>query len=234
MSCKDMSGGNLALTGGANIGIVGNKSTSGGAIAFTGRGSMLTGQTAVVNPMAGMTGPTPAGSCISDPGYSGGVGQNDITIPSGTYCGLSISGGTGLVLSGTYIIKTGSFTVSGGTISSAATGATIYFPPANTGTIAVSGGILGLTASTTGSLAGIAIWKDTAVANSAAISGGNATINGIIYMPATALAYSGGVTPVQQSIIVNTITMSGGNISQPAASSFFSNGATLTGNYIIQ
>jgi Flp pilus assembly protein TadG len=227
-----MSGGTLALTGGGNLSIVGNKSTSGGSITFGGGGSLLTGQAGSGNPVSGLTAPTPAGSCLADPGYSGSV--NNITVPSGTYCGITNSGSTGMILSGTYIMKTGSFIMSGGNMTTAAGGATIYFPPSNSGTIMISGGTLGLTAPTSGSLAGIAIWDNNTLANSMNISGGSFVVNGIIDMPNTAMTYSGGGTPVQQTLIVNTLIMSGGNISQPATSSFFSNGATLSGKYIIQ
>jgi hypothetical protein len=227
-----MSGGTLTLNGGGNLGIVGNKSTSGGSIIFNGGGSLLTGQAAGANPVSGLIAPTPAGSCLADPGYSGSV--NNVTIPSGTYCGITNSGSTGLILSGTYIIETGSFIMSGGNIATAAGGATIYFPPSNSGTVTVSGGTLALNAPTTGSLAGIAIWDNNTVANSMSISGGNFAVNGIIDMPNSHLNYSGGSTPVQQTIIANTLTMSGGSISQPATSPYFSNGATLSGNFIIQ
>jgi hypothetical protein len=124
--------------------------------------------------------------------------------------------------------------MAGGTATTTAGGASFYFAPANSGTFAYSGGTLTLNSSTSGSLAGIAIWKDTTTANSAAISGGLWTINGIIYMPHTALSYSGGASAMQQTIIVDTIAMSGGTISQPAPSTFLSNGASMSGNFIIQ
>ncbi len=231
-TAMNMSGGNVALTSGSSLYIVGNKSSTGGNVTFTGGGSLKTGQSVHGDPMTGLVAPTPATACLPDPHLSGTI---NYTIPSGTYCGLSISGGTGLVLSGTYIIKTGNFSVSGGNITSAATGATIYFPPSNTfGSIANSGGNTTLNASTSGSLQGIAIWKDSTTLNSASISGGNFTVGGIIYMPKTVLAYSGGNTPVRLTIIVDEIQMSGGNISQPYGSPYFSSGATPSGNFLVQ
>jgi hypothetical protein len=227
-----MTGGTLALTGGGNLSIVGNKSTTGATITFTGGGSLLTGVAGAGNPVTGLTAPTPAGACLPDPGYNGSV--NNITIPSGTYCGITNVGSTGMILSGTYIIKTGSFTMVGGSMATAAAGATIYFPPANSGTIAITGGTLALTAPTSGSLAGIAIWDNNTTANSMNLTGGSFAVNGIIDMPNTAMTYTGGVTPVQQTLIVNTLTMTGGNISQPATSPYFSNGATLSGKFLIQ
>jgi hypothetical protein len=231
-SALTMSGGNIGLSGGSSLYIVGNKSQTGGNITFAGGGSLKTGQSAHGDPMSGLVAPTPATTCTPDPSLSG---TSNYTIPSGTYCGLSISGGTGLVLSGTYIIKTGNFAVSGGNVTSAAGGATIYFPPSNTsGTISNSGGNTTLNGSTSGSLQGIAIWKDSTTLNNASISGGNLTIGGIIYMPKTVLAYSGGNTPVQLTIIVDEIQMSGGNISQPYSSPYFSSGASPSGNFLVQ
>jgi len=64
--------------------------------------------------------------------------------------------------------------------------------------------------------------------------GSNLAINGIIYMPNAALSYSGSNNAVQQSIIVNTITMSGANISKACSSSYFTNGASPSRNFIVQ
>ncbi len=46
--------------------------------------------------------------------------------------------------------------------------------------------------------------------------------------------YSGSNTAVQQSIICYNINMSGGNISQPATSSYFSNGGASGGAYLVE
>jgi hypothetical protein len=93
-----------------------------------------------------------------------------------------------------------------------------------------------LTAPTSGTYAGFAIWKDASTAGTSSfnMSGSNTTINGIIYMPNTAVNYSGSNTAVQQSIICYTMAMSGGNISQPATSSYFSNGGASGGAYLIE
>ncbi len=125
-----MNGGNIALTGGSNFNIVGNIQKIGGNIIYSGGGSTKTGQSVHGDPFAGATAPTPAGTCTPDPLYAGGINQ---TIPSGTYCALSISGGTGWVLSGTYIITQGNFNMGGGNASTAAGGALIYIAPTSTG-----------------------------------------------------------------------------------------------------
>jgi Flp pilus assembly protein TadG len=191
---------------------------------------------AVSNPVSGLPAPS-AGTCLADPHISGG---NNISIPAGTYCnGISISGGTNITFaSGTFIFTgTGaSVNISGGTpISVASGGAMFYFNNA-AGGFNVSGGNVTLTAPTSGTYAGFAIWKDATYAglSSFNMSGSNTAINGIIYMPNTTINYSGSNTAVQQSIICYNINMSGGNISQPATSSYFSNGGAAGGAYLIE
>src|SRR5581483_138008 len=143
-------------------------------------------------------------------------------------------GGTNITFaSGTFIITgTGaSVNISGGTpISVASGGAMFYFNNA-AGNFNVSGGNITLTAPTTGSYAGFAIWKDATTTGTSTFnySGSNTAINGIIYMPKTTINYSGSNTAVSQSIVCWNINMSGGNISQPATSSHFNNGGANGG-----
>jgi hypothetical protein len=223
-------GGIDTFNGGSNLYIVGSEDKVGGITTFNGGGSAKTSQASFSNPVSGLTGPTPGSPCTADPNISGG---NSNPIASGTYCSLTISGGNGIVFSGTYIITTGNFTINGGNFSTAAAGATIYIPASNaTGSVQVSGGNGTLTAPSSGSLSGFAIWQNNSVA--ANVSGSNFTINGIIYMPSVSLSFSGSNTAATMSIVVNKITMSGGNISQPATSGFFANGASFSGGAIIQ
>lgn len=229
-----MSGGNVTLGNGTagngiDFNLHGSMTQSGGNI--TPSANLKTGQGAVSDPMSGETAPS-AGSCKPNPSISGGIGIN---IPAGTYCsGITISGGTGITLGpGIIDIPGGSLSVSGGNITTASGGVNIYFS-GSAGNLSVSGGNITITAATGGTMDGIAVWKDGTTANSAAISGSNTTINGIIYMPHTTLSYSGGNTPVTQTIIVDKITMSGGNINQSANSGFLSNGGNAGGTYLIE
>lgn len=230
-----MSGGIDTFNSGSNLYIVGNDSKTGGILQFNGGGSGKTKQASFSNPVSGLTAPTPATPCTADPNISGG---NSNPIAAGTYCSLTISGGNGIVFSGTYIITSGNFSISGGNFSTAAGGATIYLPSTNTtGGIEISGGNGTFTAPTSGSLQGFALWQNNSL--SANVSGGNFTVNGIIYMPNASLAYSGSNTAATMSIVVNTLSMSGANISQPAESSYFSNGSTspapiISSGYLIQ
>jgi hypothetical protein len=231
-----MSGGNVTLGSGlasstVNFSYAGTLIQSGGNVLPA---SNLKAGGSVANPISGLSAP-PAGGCLPNPSISGG---NNINIPAGTYCsGISISGGTNITFgSGTFVITGAgaSVNISGGNITTAAGGATFYFSN-SAGNFNVSGGNVTLTAPTTGSLAGFALWKDaSSTGNSFNMSGSNTTINGIIYMPNTTINYSGGNTPVQQSIICYNINMSGGNISQPATSTYFSNGGVAGGAFTIE
>jgi hypothetical protein len=224
------SGGIDTFNGGSNLYIAGGENKSGGITTFNGGGSAKTSQAQFSNPVSGLTAPTPGTPCTADPNISGG---NSNPIASGTYCSLTISGGNGIVFSGTYIITTGNFSMVGGNFSTGAGGATIYIPASNsTGSIQISGGNGTFTAPSSGNLGGFALWQNNSVA--ANVSGANVTVNGIIYMPSASLTYSGSNTAATMSIVVNKITMSGGNISQPATSGFFSNGASFSGGTLIQ
>lgn len=71
-------------------------------------------------------------------------------------------------------------------------------------------------------------------ANSAAqnITGGNYTINGVIYMPNSNLTYTGG-NATQQTLVVDTLTVVGGNIASSYASSNFT-GSDVSGAHLVE
>ena len=189
----------------------------------------------VSNPVSGLTAP-PQGSCLSNPSISGG---SNITIPAGNYCtGISISGGSNITFgSGTFVISGSGANINisgGGPITTASGGAMFYFTN-GAGNLNVSGGTVTLTAPTSGTYAGIAVWKDaTTTGNSFNMTGSSLSINGIIYMPKTTINYSGSNTAVQQSIVCYNMNMSGGNISQPATSSNFVNGGVAGGSFLLE
>jgi len=226
-----MSGGVLNLNNGANFIIHGQLSNGGGNIVPS--GNVLQSQPAVANPFSGMTAPTPAGNCITDPNISAG---NNITLNPGTYCGLTISGGTNIYFnSGTYIIKTGSLTISGGTFSNTLSNLLIYIPASNTtGKInlnGVNGSGMNWSGLVGGNQDGFLFW----VANSAAqsLSGGAYNLNGVMYMPNCAFQYTGG-NGTQQTVVVDTITITGGNLTSSAPSSFFSGGGQVGGAFLVE
>lgn len=226
-----MTGGNNTFNGGSSLYIVGGENAGGGNNIFNGGGSVKTNQPSFSNPVSGLTAPTPNTPCTADPNISSGI---NVTIPSGTYCSLTVSGGINVIFSGTYIITTGAFKITGGTFSTAAAGTTFYFPSTNTKGVDLTGGNGTISAPTTGSLQGFAFWQDNSAA--ADITGGNTTVNGIIYMPNSTLTYTGSNTAATMSIVVNKMVMTGGNISKPATSSYFSNGgsATISTGFLVQ
>jgi hypothetical protein len=228
----DITGGSMTLNNGAGISVVGESQNGAQDITFNGGGSLKTNQAVHGDPLAGeLTAPTPAGTCTPDPIY--GSGMNNITIPSGTYCSLSLTGGTGLVLSGTYIITQGSFKMTNGSATTAAGGALIYIASTSIGKFDITSGSLTLNGLTGTPNNGLAIWQDNSVA--ATITDANAAINGVIYMPNSLLTYTGGNTATSQTIVANTLKLTGGGlIAHPAASSLYSSGASTGGNFIVQ
>jgi hypothetical protein len=68
---------------------------------------------------------------------------------------------------------------------------------------------------------GFVFWVDNSAAQN--ITGGNYTINGVIYMPNSALTYTGG-NGTQETVLADTLTITGGNINTAAPSSNFTGG----------
>jgi hypothetical protein len=218
-----MTGGSLTLTGGAKVNVHGGFTTTGGTVSPS--GSVKTSQSSVSDPMSGMTAPTPAASCSTDPNITGG--SNNVISP-GTYCGITVKGGTNTTFSsGVYILKTGDLKISGGTFSTTATNVMFYIPASNTtGKINITccnihwNGVVGNGAD------GIVFWVANGVAQT--VTGGNYTINGITYMPNSALTYTGGNGTIQ-TVIVDSLTVTGGTLTSPAASSYFTGGGSQPG-----
>jgi hypothetical protein len=221
----------ITMNNGSNIVVHGqwSDSTSGGCCTFNGGGSVEQNQPSFNNPISGLTAPTPSLPCTADPNVSG----PHAALNQGTYCSISISNtgnGTALTLNpGTYIITSGNFHQSGGTVN--ATGVTLYFT-STAGGIDVTGGTLNLSAPQDGgSMDGVAVWQ--ANNSQAEITGGTSTINGLIYMPTAPLDYTGGPT-TSQTIVCDTIDVTGGSVSGPATSKFLSGGSSLSGVYVVQ
>ena len=222
-----LTGGTINLNNSAAINVHGQESTSGGTVSPN---NVLQNQPSVSNPLSGMTTPTPASPCIADPNLTSG----SKSITQGTYCSITVKGGSMTLGAGTYIISAGDFKNSGGTVDATA-GVTIYFPASSGDLNVTSNNTFELTAPSGGSYDGIALWKDgsSSSLNSATFPAG-LTINGVIYMPYTKLTYTGGTTPVSQSIIVDTLTLTGGNITQPATSTFLGGTAAATTTALIE
>ena len=226
---QNMSGGIITLSGGGNVSLSGTQTTTGGTISPAGALKQNQAWSSVSNPFSGMTTPTPASSCQADPKISGGTSN---VIGPGTYCGISVSGGTGIQFnSGIYILKTGSLTISGGSFTSTTTNVLFYIPSSNaTGQINITGGNMQWSGLSGNGADGFVFWSDNSAAQN--VTGGNYTIKGVTYMPNSALKYTGG-NGTLQTLVVDTLTVTGGNISQPASSAYFGAGS-VSGTYIME
>ena len=140
------------------------------------------------------------------PSGSGGSesGTNPIVFSQGTYGSIDLSGTQqGILNPGTYIV--GGLNLSGNaTLTSADGGVLIYV---SSGTVSVTGSaVLTLTAQTSGSYAGVALWQDQSDGNTLTLSSSstNSTISGAVYAPAaTVTGGSGGDFSVGQLVAGN-------------------------------
>jgi hypothetical protein len=134
---------------------------------------------------------TPASCDFNNFSHGGGT----FSMNPGVYCGnVALSGGPTVTLnSGTYVIRNGKFSMSGGGSMTGA-GVTLLFE--GTSTIDLSGGgTYHITAPTTGDLKGFVIFQ-RATANPGKIAnlsgGGNIYFEGVIYLPTWIAQVSGG------------------------------------------
>ncbi len=189
------------------------------------------------NPLASQmpTAPTP-GSCI-DPTWmsahtAGGAAE---TISAGTYCNFNTSNVSTLTMQpGLYIIKNTFSTNSGSVING--NGVTIYIANgaianANNYTYVAGGATpygvgngttMNISAPTSGTYNGIAIWDGNASASSPDTftfgGGASSSFTGAIYAPNTnmVLGNGTGTSALSSSIVANTITVVGGSTIQNA------------------
>jgi Flp pilus assembly protein TadG len=199
--------------------------------------------------------PTAASTCLDQTTYTwmnnGQAGGKNYTITPGTYCNFNTANvGTLTMSPGVYIMKTTFSTNSGTTING--TGVTIFLANgviANSGNYTyVAGGAtpygvgngttMNISAPTTGSYAGIAIWDGNNSASSADTftfgGGASSSFTGSIYAPNTnlMLGNGSGTSTLSSNIIANTITVVGGstisNSYNPSSSSSGSGSAGVT------
>jgi hypothetical protein len=167
--------------------------TNGGTISST--NGVKTQQPAVADPYSGT--PAPAlGGCTP---YNQNATQ---TLSHGTYCGFTLYSGTTTLNPGVYVIDGGYFTVSNATLTG--TGVTIILTGTGSNYAALSfsnAATVNLTAPTTGTYAGIAIFqvpaapvKTIATTANSIVGGTHVTLTGVLYFPSQALLYSNGAT----------------------------------------
>ena len=204
--------GNASVTASA-IDVVGGDKQSGNASFST---SPATGTAAAADPFAGLAAPSTAG--LTNYGSLTLSGNQSMTINPGIYSQITVSGNAKLTLNpGIYIIAGGGITVSGNA-SVTGTGVLIYNAGSNVlgsgnsfGGITISGNAtVNLTASSTGTYAGIAIFQSRDNASAITVSG-NADLNlgtGVLYTPAAVVSDSGNAQ-LAADLIVNELAISG-------------------------
>jgi len=214
------------------IGIVGDiKSDS---CSLPPQGSIGTGISAVKDPLAGVAPPQftppPAGSCLSQQ-----PGQTEFT--AGTYCGgISLnSGGPYTFNPGTYILYGGGLTINS-QANVSGTGVTFYNTgDKNYGFQAISitgGGIVTLSAPTSGPLAGMLFFEDSDPTKHGQITNtitgqSGSTFTGALYFPTTSLSYAGGTAVGGYTVVVAYQVKFVGN------SNFSNDYSSLTGGPLI-
>lgn len=216
----------LSASGGAQIvaqslSIVGNYCTSNGAsVNIT--GTKATGAPAVANPYASASVSATEGStnmtCPNNTttNYSG---SGQYTINPGVYCGgLSVSNGVTVTMApGIYYVVGGTFSLQGGTTTTA-NGVTIILTGSgnNYATANIADGVdLNLTAPTSGPTSGIAIWADAAgpTTNTSYIAGGaSMNVNGALYLPTQKVSFANGSSNSSActQLIAYDVTFQGG------------------------
>lgn len=185
------------------------------------------------DPMASSMPPKPSttGACI-DPTWmkNGTAGGHAETISPGTYCNFNTSNVSTLTMQpGLYVITTTFSTNSGSTITG--NGVTIFLANgaiANSGNYTyVSGGAtpygvgngttMNITAPTSGTYAGIAVWdgnSSSSTPDTFTFGGGaSSTFSGAVYAPNTnlVLGNGSGTSSLSSNIIANTIMVLGGS-----------------------
>jgi len=195
---------------------------------------MPTSAAAVTDPVGPNlpTAPT-AGSCasFSIPTYGTYV------LPSGTYCSQVTAGGSvTLQLSGgLYYLENGISIGAGATMTSTG-GSTLYVAG---GAFAASGSSpVTLTAPTSGTYNGLAVWQPSSNTTASSLAGSaSLTVNGLVYMPKAQFNYSGtgSIAGANLTVVANSLNLTGSaTISNPASSPYMSGGGPAPGAYLIE
>jgi hypothetical protein len=193
----------LSVTGGASlqaqsISVSGQSQVNNGGSITTTSGVNVN-QAATADPYANVTMPTSSGCTYNS--LSLGWASTVQQLSPGTYCnGISIGNGASAALSaGVYIIKSGSFSIGGGSTVTGS-GVTIVLTNGTSGYASVNisnGASVTLSAPTSGATAGILFFSDRNAANSGSVSfagGTTNTLTGALYFPAQTVSYSNGTS----------------------------------------
>jgi hypothetical protein len=159
-------------------------------------GSIITGASSVVDPLASLP-PVPS-TGLPTFATSPMNGNGSQTISPGIYNGgLSIGGGQTVTMSpGVYWMKGGTFSIANGAAVTG-NGVTIYCDGSGSsgGVSFQGGGVISLTAPTSGTYAGVVIYENRTSSQPINIANGSTTtISGTIYAANAAVTYAGGAS----------------------------------------
>jgi hypothetical protein len=196
----------INLSGGANLtlknlAVVGNYCASNGATVQV-SGATTVGASATSDPYSSLSVSTVEGAMSMSCAHTGAsYGSGSQTLSPGVYCnGLSVSNGASVTLNpGVYYVVGGTFSLQGG-VTLTGSGVTIILTGSgsNYATANISNNAkLNLTAPTSGSTAGLAIWADGAgpTTNISTITGGSSmNITGALYFPTQTVSFSNGAS----------------------------------------
>lgn len=225
----------ITTTNGSKTNVVGGILKSGSPVISP---AAITGASYAPDPFLGILGapsgvfsvtPPATGSCQSSVVLSG---SGSYTINPGTYCSsITMSGSVALTMNpGNYVLE-GGITMSGST-SISGTGVLLYVPSGGI-TLSGTGGIT-ISAPTSGTYQGIALWQPYSNTSSDTLSGGTTqNINGVVYLPAASLTYSGGSgTGTNTTLVCSKMVMSGNTFINDSAPNAYVGGGSSSVSFI--
>jgi hypothetical protein len=219
---QDNSNCTTALTGSGNssIDVVASTINVVGGYAVSGNARLLptpnTGVAALADPLAAVS--PPDGSGLTSQGAFSCSGNSTATLSPGIYSSITASAGCAVTLQpGTYVLKGGGMSVSGGANVSGSgvfiynAGSSFPYTGGSFGSISLSGtGSFNLTPQTSGPYAGILIFQSRDNARTLTITGSGALsgVQGTVYGPLAPVSITGnGTLPAQ--FIVDSVSISG-------------------------
>jgi prepilin-type N-terminal cleavage/methylation domain-containing protein len=157
---------------------------------------------AIADPYAGVTAPSTSGMTAQS-GCPGGIAQ-----PGVYAAALSITGSaTCQLASGIYILQNGLDVANSGILTNAAGGVLVYVTG---GSVSFGGAAqVTLSAMTSGSYSGMALWQAATDTNTMSISNSaTVSVTGAIYTPAAQLSVGGSTHPTVDQVVVQVLVMS--------------------------
>ncbi len=175
-----------------NINISGNYTTSSSGYLS---GSIATNAPSVSDPMTNIAAPTTSG--LTTRGTIPAYGT--FTMSPGVYNGgVSIGGGANVTMSpGLYYMKGGSFSIANGATVNGS-GVTIYVDSGGGQISFQGGGVINMSAPTSGTYAGIVMFLDKNSSQGINIANGSTTtVTGTVYAPSATATFAGGASATQ-------------------------------------